>query len=460
MLSPASLRHQTDERLVSLARSGSERAWSEIMRRYRPQLRSYSARFVGPGRAEDAVQQTFLQAFLALRDSQPREIALRAWLYRIAHNCSVDVLRKGAWDHEQLDLEYDGVPQPPMLFEQKEEIRGLVASMRALPDAQRQALALRELEGRSYEEISSRLGHSGSGVRQLIFRARTTLRNGVGAILPFGALRARFSQPGAVECHHIANAVSAPASSGGGLDTAGAAALAVVAVLGGGVVATGADSKRARHAPRTAVASPPEPAAPRAQASAPAGRPQRPAGRTGGFTAKLSAPPAVVGPNRAIVEALAPPAPADPGVTGPVTQPESPAAAQGAPGSVGAPAGAGTPAEDTRQQSTAPSQPSDAAGPPASTQPASGTAPAPSEGTDGAPPPASPGTPAAPAAPQSGAQAGGTAAPGRAPGRPPKPAPKPAPRKPLKPQSPKAQAPKQPPKARPAPGKSDKSGRR
>ncbi len=254
MLSQASLRHQTDERLVLLARSGSERAWTEIMRRYGRQLRAYCARFVGPGRAEDAVQQTFLQAFLALRDGTQREIALRAWLYRIAHNCAIDVLRKGTWEHEQLDLESDGVPQPPTLFEQKEEIRGLVARMQELPAAQRQALALRELEGRSYEEISMQLGHSGSGVRQLIFRARTALRNGVAAILPFEGLRA----------HQLVSAASVPASSGSGVETAGAAALAVVAVLGGGVAVGGVDAKRARHTPPPAVSTTLGPAAPAA----------------------------------------------------------------------------------------------------------------------------------------------------------------------------------------------------
>ena len=115
-----------------------------------------------------------------------------------------------------------------------------------LPDAQRQALTLRELEGRSYEEISTRLGHSGSGVRQLIFRARTTLRNGVAALLPFGALRDGSAGP-AVECHHVAIA-AVPASSGGGLDTVGAAALAVVAVLGGvaGGVRAGDHHRRPR----------------------------------------------------------------------------------------------------------------------------------------------------------------------------------------------------------------------
>ena len=283
-LSQEALLHQSDDRLVALARSGSERAWDEIMRRYGRQLRSYCSRFVGAGRAEDAVQQTFLQAFLALRDGSEREIALRAWLYRIAHNCAIDVLRKSAPEYEQLDLESDGVAQPPTLFEQREEIRRLVARMRDLPDAQRQALALRELEGRSYEEISAQLGHSGSGVRQLIFRARTALRNGAAAILPFGLLRSRLYQPGTLECHHVATAVSVPASSGGGIDAVSAATLAVVAVLGGGFAASDGSSRRARpvqaqpagaspsptHSPSGAIApgTSPQARAPRAVAAA------------------------------------------------------------------------------------------------------------------------------------------------------------------------------------------------
>ena len=212
----------------------------------------YCSRLVGPERAQDAVQQALLQAFLSLRDRAPREIALRPWLYRIAHNCSIDLIRMGSWEHEQLDLESDGVPQPPALLEQKEELRGLIAGMRRLPDAQRQALTLRELEGCSYAEISARLGHTGSGVRQLIFRARTALRKGASALLPFGLLRDRLAGT-AVEAHQVAGIAAVPASSAGATETLGAAALAVVVVLGG--VAGGARGRRPpppapRRAPR------------------------------------------------------------------------------------------------------------------------------------------------------------------------------------------------------------------
>ena len=275
-LSQASLLHQSDERLVALARSGSERAWAEITRRYGRQLRVYCTRFVGASRAEDAVQQTFLQAFLSLRDGSHREIVLRAWLYRIAHNCSIDLLRKGSTDYDELDLEYDGVAQPPTLFEQREEIRRLVARMRDLPDAQRQALALRELEGRSYEEISAQLGHSGSGVRQLIFRARTALRNSAAAILPLGS-------------HHVATAVSVPASSGGGIDAVGAATLAVVAVLGGGLAAADGSSRRAQARPRHKPAgASPSPVAPPADVRAAA--PATPSARSTAFSGAHSWP--------------------------------------------------------------------------------------------------------------------------------------------------------------------------
>ena len=234
-LSSHSLQHESDERLVALTRAGSERAFAEITRRYQRPLRAYCSRLVGAERAQDAVQQALLQAFLSLRDRASREIALRPWLYRIAHNCAVDLLRMGSWDYEQLDLESDGVPQPPALFEQKEELRGLIAGMRQLPDAQRQALALRELEGRSYAEISARLGHTGSGVRQLIFRARSSLRKGASAaLIPFGLLRERLvGMSSAVETHHVTAAAALPAQPGGGAETVGAAALAVLALLGG-----------------------------------------------------------------------------------------------------------------------------------------------------------------------------------------------------------------------------------
>ena len=324
-ISGGSLRHESDEALVALTRAGSEPAFAEITRRYQRPLQWYCTRLVGSERAQDAVQQALLQAFLSLRDRAPREIALRPWLYRIAHNCSIDLLRMGSWEYEQLDVEFDGVPQPPALVEQKEELRGLIAHMRRLPEAQRRALTLRELEGCSYEEISARLGHTGSGVRQLIFRARSALRKGASALVPFAMVRERLTgMAPAVEGHHFAGVAAVPASSGSGLETIGAAALAVVAVLGGvaGGVRAGqhqrtGDAKAHTAGPVAPTASPaPLAAAPavRADAQGPRRRAARPRADAGAApVAALEHPAAPVSPAPADLEPPAAPVPAPPG---------------------------------------------------------------------------------------------------------------------------------------------------
>jgi len=349
-LSCESLRHESDERLVALARAGSERAFAEITRRYQSALRAYCSRLVGPERAQDAVQQALLQAFLSLRDRAPREIALRPWLYRIAHNCSIDLIRMGSWEHEQLDLESDGVPQPPALLEQKEELRCLIAGMRRLPDAQRQALTLRELEGCSYAEISARLGHTGSGVRQLIFRARTALRKGASALLPFGLLRDRLAGT-VVEAHQVAGIAAVPASSAGATETLGAAALAVVVVLGG--VAGRDHNARTTEAPAAHAARSMAPLQSRTPlAASPAVRAALPPRRSGHSKSDAVAPSHAPAPM--IEQAVAPPAPM-PAAPSEVMAPDV-SAPSSDPGAQAPPAGAPAPDDEAtgvQQQSLA-----------------------------------------------------------------------------------------------------------
>ncbi len=232
-LSTCTLREAGDERLVALTRGGSERAFAEVMRRYQRPLHYYCLQMVGAPRAEDAVQQAFMQAFVALRDGGHREIALRPWLYRIARNCAIDLLRK-QHEHDELDPEYDGMAQPPGVLEQKEELARVVAAIQALPEGQRRALTLRELEGRSYGEISAELGHTDSGVRQLIFRARTALRNLGAFVLPLGSARWRLlGSPSttAADPHTVAVAAGV-SSSGGALQVAGSVVAATLTLLG------------------------------------------------------------------------------------------------------------------------------------------------------------------------------------------------------------------------------------
>src|SRR3954454_11339715 len=147
------LRTQTDARLVDLVRAGHAAAFEAIVQRYRRPLLKYCGRLLPVSRAEDAVQQTFLKAYQSMT-SGDAEINLRPWLYKIAHNSSLNLLRQNGWNYDQIPEDFDGVMQPPQAVEQSERIRQVVRNVQELPERQRDAIVLRELEGRSYEEIS------------------------------------------------------------------------------------------------------------------------------------------------------------------------------------------------------------------------------------------------------------------------------------------------------------------
>lgn len=243
------LRVQPDRRLVALAGEGSSAAVDEIVRRYRPALVRYAASFVPPHRAEDVVQDAFARTLPRLR-SQQGELALRPWLYTVVRNAALNDLRDTR-PHEQLDENYDGVEQPPQAMERREALRGLVASMAGLPDAQREALVKRELEGRSHGDIASQLGVSEGAARQLIFRARVTLRDALGSMVPMPVLR-----------HLIESGDGAPltvGTAGGGalVAKAAVAVLATGAVVGAGVAIHRADQSNRALAEQPAHRSPP-----------------------------------------------------------------------------------------------------------------------------------------------------------------------------------------------------------
>ncbi len=178
---------QSDSRLVDLVRAGYEPAFETIVARYRSALLRYAERFLSRERAEDVVQQSLVSAYEAmLRDTA--ELNLRPWLYRIAHNTALNGLRDRALGHAELDETIDGVERPDQALERTQGLQEVVAAVQALPERQRDAIVLRELEGRSYDEIATALGVSDGSVRQLLHRARNTLRAGATALTPVGLL--------------------------------------------------------------------------------------------------------------------------------------------------------------------------------------------------------------------------------------------------------------------------------
>ena len=174
---------QSDERLVDLVRAGSEPAFEAIVERYRRALMRHVSRLLPPERAEDVVQQAFVKAYEAMR-RDAAELNLKPWLYRIAHNGALNALRDRALGHAQLDERIDGVERPEQVLERSLGLRQLVVAVQALPERQRDAILLRELEGRSYGEIATALGVTDGAVRQLLNRARNSLRSAAAAVVP------------------------------------------------------------------------------------------------------------------------------------------------------------------------------------------------------------------------------------------------------------------------------------
>jgi RNA polymerase sigma factor (sigma-70 family) len=229
---------QSDERLVDLLRAGSEPAFEAIVSRYRGPLLRYCSALLGRERAEDAVQQTFVNAYDAMhRDDRP--LLLKPWLYRIAHNTAHNALRDNARGDEPLGDEAAAAERPELVLERRERLRSVLASVQDLPPRQRDALVLRELEGRSYEEISAALGVGGGAVRQLLNRARTTVRAAATAITPVGLLL-RLPTAGSGAGESVAARVAemtGAAGAGAVVTKVAATALVTGAVAGGAAVA-------------------------------------------------------------------------------------------------------------------------------------------------------------------------------------------------------------------------------
>jgi len=220
-LGPA-LRAQPDRRLVDLVRDGYDAAFEEIVRRYRRPLDRFAAAIVG-GRSEDVTQDAFSKALLALRGSEA-EIELRPWLYRIVRNTALNDLRDRAPAAAELSEALPGGRSAAAEAEAREEIRDLMQRLQALPEPQRAALVMRELEGLSHEEIAAALGVSGGAARQAIFRARAALRDGLGLLMPMPVLRTLAEHGGEV--------------AGAGV-AAGALKVGLATVLVAGTVCTG-----------------------------------------------------------------------------------------------------------------------------------------------------------------------------------------------------------------------------
>ncbi len=276
LLAPT-LRTQPDRRLVALVRDGYESAFDEIVRRYGRPLARYAGAIVG-SRAEDVTQDAFSKALLAMRRPDGAEIELRPWLFRIVRNTALNDLRDRPQAAEELAETIAGGQGPEEILEQREELADLMRRLGDLPESQRAAIVMRELEGLSHGEIAAALGVSGGAARQAIHRGRQAMRSGFGLLLPLPLLR--------FLADHGAEAAAAGAGGGavatggilsgagaGGAVKAGAVAVVIAGSVGTGVAIQkerGGDDRASvsRSAPAAAIAAEPPSGSP---ATAPVG---------------------------------------------------------------------------------------------------------------------------------------------------------------------------------------------
>ncbi len=167
-------RGRSDDALVARVRGGDERAFELVFDRYHRGLLAFCRHMLGSTEeAEDAVQHTFMAAYRGLRGSDAR-IRLKAWLYTIARNRCLSMLRarreQVAFDEAKLPT--DGLGPE---LERRSELRGLLADLEQLPDEQRAALVLFELGDHSHDEIAEVLGVRREKVKALVFQARESL---------------------------------------------------------------------------------------------------------------------------------------------------------------------------------------------------------------------------------------------------------------------------------------------
>jgi RNA polymerase sigma factor (sigma-70 family) len=173
-LSPRLLRLTSDSRLVALTREGRTAAFEVAYDRHHRAILSFCRHMLGDlEEAQDAVQHTFLAAYNSLIGSD-KPIHLRAWLFTIARNRCYSILRSRR-EQPSGDLSEALTEGLATQVQRRQDLRDLIVDLQDLPDEQRAALVLAELDSLSHQEIGDVLGVPRDKVKALVFQARESL---------------------------------------------------------------------------------------------------------------------------------------------------------------------------------------------------------------------------------------------------------------------------------------------
>jgi RNA polymerase sigma factor (sigma-70 family) len=173
----ALLRLQSDERLIALTRRGQPAAFEVLCSRYQTRLLSFCRHMLASKEdAEDVLQEVYAAAYNAVLADE-RDINVRPWLYRIARNRSLNHLRKAtAIGVDSMDVHFadNGISTGETVM-RRESFRELIGDVHQLPETQRTALLLREIDALSYEQIAQAMETTVPSVKSLLVRARISL---------------------------------------------------------------------------------------------------------------------------------------------------------------------------------------------------------------------------------------------------------------------------------------------
>lgn len=177
-----------DQRLVALAREGNPDAFSLLVERHQTMVYNLALGKTGhPQDAEEVVQTAFLKAWQGLPNFRG-EAAFSTWLYRLTVHAAVDLLRQR---RQHLSLDAPDLPPlpaggagPEAQVQENDRRRQLWEAIDALPEGLRTPFLLREVEGRSYQEIAQALGVAEGTVKSRLARARARLRAALADLAP------------------------------------------------------------------------------------------------------------------------------------------------------------------------------------------------------------------------------------------------------------------------------------
>ena len=171
------LKLEKDDQLIALIRSGHEGAFEVLFDRYQSRLLAFCASMLKSRQdAEDVLQEVFVNAHTAILADQ-RKINARPWLYRIARNRCLNHLRRPVPEgQDSMDIHphLNGTSTAERV-QKREELRQLLDDVDTLPETQRTALLLREIDQLCYEDIAVAMETTVPAVKSLLVRARITL---------------------------------------------------------------------------------------------------------------------------------------------------------------------------------------------------------------------------------------------------------------------------------------------